>query len=342
MNETPLLESALEGLADALRRWENPAINEESQVAVQLPAGLVRYHGEISSALRSRFGCDVMVLLRPTYGACDIPYRDLEAMKVSHLVHFGHAPIGNLVGPVPTIFVPVRLPVDFSVISETLQKALDEHSLRGKRVVLTATVQYADSLPELGRALESNGVEIRISPGTGRTGEPGQVLGCNFEASRGGEADMILFLGTGSFHPLGMSNCTGLPVLAFNPVSGDAVLHDGKDFLKRRAAIALSLPPNGRFIIVACTRVGQERYGLARELVRTGREKGYSCELALLDEIRPEYFLGVNADAIVSTACPRIAYDDWREYPVPVITPQEFLLAAGVLDIEELSMDELK
>jgi len=46
-------------------------------------------------------------------------------------------------------------------------------------------------------------------------------------------------------------------------------------------------------------------------------------------------------DGIVSTACPRIAYDDNSLYPAPVLTPDEFLLTIGEIDIEQLTIDEL-
>ena len=152
---------------------------------------------------------------------------------------------------------------------------------------------------------------------------------------------MTIFIGTGKFHPRGIAISTGKKVIALNPHTGKTEILTGKDFLYSRASIALSLSDKKRFSVILCTRPGQFRLELAKEMVRKGRKKGYTCELLLLDEIRPEYFTGLKIDGIVSTACPRIAYDDSNLYPVPVITPGEFLLAIGEIDIDRLTIDEL-
>jgi len=41
----------------------------------------------------------------------------------------------------------------------------------------------------------------------------------------------------------------------------------------------------------------------------------------------------------VNTACPRIALDDGANYPKPVLTPPEFLMAIGELPLEPYRFD---
>ena len=282
-----------------------------------------------------------MVLLRPTYGACDIPYSHLAGLGAFLVIHLGHAPLTTVKENIPTIFIPITLPVDLDPMREVLDRLVKENSLTGELVALAATVQYVDALGSLSIELEKRGVIPVIRAGSSRCSLPGQVLGCNFSAARVEHAAAVIFLGTGIFHPRGLAISTGKKVIALDPHTKTYNEIETEGFLKKRASLALGLSNRNNFSVVFCPRPGQNRLELARELVKKGRENGYACELAMLDEIRPEFFIGLGLDAIVSTACPRIAYDDTANYPVPVLTPTEFLLAIGEMDIEDFGIDEL-
>jgi len=339
MEELSITEAALFQLDEALDLMMK--IDSDSLVALQMPSGIIRDHGKFSSLLRKRFHCEVLTLLRPSYGACDIPYPYLEEMGVTHLIHLGHNSINTFEKPIPTLYVPIKLPVHIGILKDALDRAIKNHSLKGQKIVITSTVQYLDAVADIACELEKRGVYPLVNTPDGRAASPGQVLGCNFAAARMKDTDASIFIGTGKFHPRGIAISTGKMVLAVNPHTGKTEILTGEGFLYSRASIALSLSDKKRFSVIICTRPGQYRLELAKELVRKGRKKGYICELHMLDEVRPEYFTGMKIDGIVSTACPRIAYDDSNNYPVPVITPGEFLLTIGEIDIGELTIDEL-
>lgn len=312
-----------------------------SLVALQLPSGIIREHSRFSTYLRKELDCEVIVLLRPSYGACDIPYPYLVELGASLVIHLGHAPLGSMEESIPTLFIPIALPVDFDSMSEVLDRLVEENSLRGNYVALTTTVQYVGALKTLSKELQSRGAIPIIRSGTSRCSLPGPVLGCNFSAARVEKAAAVIFLGTGVFHPRGLAISTEKKVIALDPHTNTYRKIEAGGFLKKRASLALGLSNGKNFLVFFSPRPGQNRLELARELVIKSRENGYACELAMLDEIRPEYFIGIGVDAIVSTACPRIAYDDIGNYPIPVLTPSEFLLAIGEIDIDEFGIDEL-
>ena len=340
MKDLSITGAALSQLSESLDQFTD--INNGSIVALQMPSGIMRNHRKFSGMIRERFHCEVLTLLRPSYGACDIPYPYLEQMGITHLIHLGHNSIDTFEKSIPTLFVPIKLPVDIGIMKNALDGIVKDHSLGGRKIVITTTVQYVDAVAEIARELEKRGVNPLVNTPCGRATSPGQVLGCNFAAAGIRDADAVIFIGTGRFHPRGIAISTGKNVIAVDPHTGRTEIITGEGFLYTRASIALSLSDKKRFSIIICTRPGQYRPELAKELVRKGRNRGYVCELHLLDEIRPEYFTGMKIDGIVSTACPRIAYDDGKLYPVPVITPQEFLLTMGEIDMEQLTIDELE
>ena len=58
------------------------------------------------------------------------------------------------------------------------------------------------------------------------------------------------------------------------------------------------------------------------------------------DFIRGEYFLGMEIDALVSTACPRIAFDDTSSFKQPLLSPAELEIVLGKRKMENYRIDE--
>ncbi len=346
--EGSLVNSALKGLGFALENWIDPFFDNLSlkdddsiNIALQLPAGLIRYHREFIDLIESSLGSAVSLYLKPTYGSCDIPYFQLMGLGYTHLIHVGHSPIRSLGSPIPTLFVPVHIQYDDQVLQKGLDDAVDAYSLKGKKVCLVTTIQYSDGIGSAYEYLKKQGMEVLLLKESLRADGKGQILGCNFQNSAGAGVKDVIYIGTGLFHPRGVAINGGHRVIKVNPHTGKHTEVDGRDFLKKRAALALSLSEKKNFMIVCTSKSGQCRIDVAEELVELGKKRGYAVSMALADEIRPELFTGLGLECIVSTACPRIAYDDMSSYPVPVITPQEFRLAVGDLALEDFTIDEL-
>lgn len=153
---------------------------------------------------------------------------------------------------VPTIFVPAFAKVD---VVPALEKNLEEIRKLGKRIVLVTTAQHIHGFERAKEFLEKNGFEVLIGRGDSRVSWPGQVLGCNFSAAKV-DADGVLFIGAGYFHPIGVAMAVKKPTLAINPYSGDAIWMDTEAerlVRKRWAQIAKAMDAQ-RFGVITSTK----------------------------------------------------------------------------------------
>jgi len=307
------------------------------RIVLQVPAGLVRDAHEFAARLRAEVGTPVDVAARACFGACDPPSTD-EAPRADLAVVLGHAPIPNALPTRRTFFVEMRSPHgDPAALAETVR-------VGGVpvRVGLVASVQHLDQVEPFATALRALGYDVRIGQGDRRLAYPAQALGCNYtgaEATR--EAvDAYLFLGSGRFHPIGLALAVDRPVWSIDPFRG--VLEppiDRASIVRRRLLAVAASRDVRRWGILVSTFVGQARMPTALALQERARGRGMEAEILLADRIDPRDLEGRSFEAYVSTACPRIAIDDGPNYPKPVLTPPEFLMAIGELPLEPYRFD---
>lgn len=289
------------------------------RVGVQVPDGLKRSAAEISRILEET-GAQVLVSGDPCYGACDL---DLQLCSmVDLMVHIGHSEMCEGVSD-RIVYVEARMPSD---VGDVVERSIG--FLTKSRVAVCTTVQHSHMIDRVLGILRSHGIEAIAGGPSPRTRHRGQVLGCCYAAARVG-AEESLFIGTGRFHPLGLSMATGMRVIAADPVTGSVEEIDAQDFLRWRYGIIARASDANRIGILISKKPGQRRCVTARRLSSLGRSKGKSMLDVYIDRIEPERILDLGLEAVVSTACPRIALDDARRYSVPVLTPPEFEIALG-------------
>ena len=193
-------------------------------VALQFPAGLKRRAAEWAGALRDA-GFEVIISGDPCYGACDLALDTLYAADV--LVHLGHSPVDT---QERVIFVPYHVDFDIAVLENALP-------LLAGTVGLVTTVQHVHLIPAMESFLKEHGIAVRVADGAGRTPHRGQVLGCCFTTARETGADLILFVGTGLFHPIGIALATKARVVALDPLTGSVQEVKAEPLLRRRFAV---------------------------------------------------------------------------------------------------------
>ena len=314
---------SLTGYSDLVMRLK--ARNART-VALQFPAGLKRKAVGVASSLRSE-GFQVIISGDPCYGACDLAVDTLRYADV--LVHFGHTPIGD---PDPRIlFEPYRIDLDPSVIRKAVP------FIRSRRIGLVTTAQHAHQLSDMKTALHESGIEALTCRGS-RGCDEGQVLGCAFGAARIDGVDEILFIGTGIFHPTGIQLVTGHRVIALDPFTGMVQEIDAERFLRRRHALVTRVRQAEHVGLLVSTKTGQERFALARRLA----SRCTNAMIILMTDISPDELLNLGFPAYVNFACPRLSYDDQARFPVPVITPYEFMIILGDTDFGDYRIDELE
>ena len=306
-------------------------------VALQMPEGLKTHAQRIGDEINARTKANIIILGDPCYGACDLSPHYSRYADV--LVHFGHAEIPSLSTSERVLFVEVRF--DFEVVP-LLERALP---LVMKSVGLVTTVQHVPLLATAKAFLESKGRTCLIGKGDGRIRHDGQVLGCNVTSAYSVRRDVeqFIFIGSGDFHPLAVALETKRPVLVLDPVMDEVrTMEQLTDRVLRQRYAAIARAQDGkRFGILVSSKSGQDRFALALDLADRLRSKGRQADIIVMDEIGPDKLMPFQADAFVSTACPRLAIDDQVRYPRPLLTPVELEVLLGEREWDEYRMDSI-
>jgi 2-(3-amino-3-carboxypropyl)histidine synthase len=310
---------------------------QPKRVVLQVPAGLVRNAHALAARVREGTGVPVDLATRPCFGACDVP-TDTEAPRADLAVVLGHAPIPNMPLSRTTFFVEMRDP---GGDPEELARVVARAALP-RKLGLVASVQHLDLVGPLSAALARHGYDVRVGTGDRRLAYAAQALGCNYTGAESvaPEVEAFLFLGTGRFHPIGLAFAVDRPVHALDPLRGELEPPiDRGALIRRRQLVVAGVRDARRWGILVSTFAGQNRSPTALALQERARARGWEAEILLFDRLDGRDLEGRAFDAYVCTACPRIALDDGANYPKPLLTPPEFLMALGELPLEPYRFD---
>ncbi|WP_296785385.1 diphthamide biosynthesis enzyme Dph2 [uncultured Methanobrevibacter sp.] len=279
-------------------------------VGLQFPEGLKTQATKIARAIEEETEAIVVISGDPCFGACDVSDWKMKG-SVDLIVHYGHTPL-PLKYEVPTLFIEAYSKID---IKKDLEKCLE--TLKGySRIGLVTTTQHLHLLNETRDFLEDNGKEVIL--GSSPSTRKGQVLGCNFSSIKDLEVDVILFIGSGNFHPLGIKLFSNAPVIALDPYNSEIRSMD--EFADR--------------ILY--------RMMLAKEIKKILEDANMESYIILMDNVSPDALLPyLELDAFVVSACPRIAIDDSQMYKKPLLTPQELEIVLNKREWENYQLDEI-
>ena len=337
------------------REWDyeldriTDAIDERdaTTVGLQFPEGLKRRAPKVADDLRELTD-DVRVLIsgQPCYGACDL---DTELMRRTDVfVHFGHSPMKE---SEKIIYVPLFSNVDpFPIMEEALAELPDVDTAGDSdvddrpavdpaddrpAVGLVTTAQHMNKFGEMREWLEARGYGVETRRGDDRLTHEGQVLGCNY-ASADVDAETVLYVGGGKFHPLGLAmEHPDKHVVIADPVNNVIDVADTEKFIKQRYGAVHRAMDADTWGVLYCTKIGQGRWETATEIV----ENNENAYLITMDEITPDRLRNFGCDAFVNTGCPRITTDDGPQFHKPMLTPGEYEIAVGNEPLDSLEFD---
>jgi 2-(3-amino-3-carboxypropyl)histidine synthase len=312
-------------------------------IAIQVPEGLKRNVFPLIEFLKKETGVTVLVSADLCFGACDVVNYELRNMDVDCVVHIGHTAIADVENFwIPTIFLNAQSTMD---VSKVVEKAIP--SLIGKKIGLVTTAQHLHTLETVVTILKKHNLEPFIAEGDERIAAKGQVLGCNFSvgAKIADQVECFLFIGSGTFHPVGLLMSTKKPVIAADPYTTTVKKQEIEDMknnmLRQRYGAIIACRNARRFGILIGVKRGQQRIKLAYEIQQMLDSAGKQSLMITQDEFSPVSLHGFDLDCYVSTACPRIAIDDYLQYKKPIITPVELEIVLGRREWETYVFDEI-
>ncbi|NYZ80073.1 diphthamide biosynthesis enzyme Dph2 [Candidatus Micrarchaeota archaeon] len=270
---------------------------------IQLPEGLKQYAREIIDGIN----VDCVLSADACFGACDL----MTTPECDVTVHFGHS---KMLEDKNVIYVETHSELD---VTKVIEKAIP---LLGKRVALATTAQHLYRLDEMKKTLERHGKTVVLGK-TGLKTKPGQVLGCDFSSVINADADCVLFVGSGRFHPLGVAFFTNKKTIQADPYSNAVTVIDASSWEKEKMLRKEKARNAKTFGIIYSQKPGQKNFALAESLKKISDKK---CYLISLNLITPDAVDYLPFDAYVITACPRIVLDDWKNFKKPVLLPDEF------------------
>jgi 2-(3-amino-3-carboxypropyl)histidine synthase len=312
-------------------------------IALQLPEGLRTHALSLITRIEQQTSSTVLVCADPCYGACDLSSGRLHSLNVDLVIHLGHTEIPHLPNTIPTIYInAVSLRDPKAVIAKAIP------SLIGPRIGLVTTAQHLDSLPIAEAALRAEQFVPIIGKGGPRIASKGQILGCDFSSATTiqDQVDSFLYIGSGTFHPVGLALATRKPVITADPYTGEVQREELKtlkdSLLRQRYAAIATAQKATRYGIIIGLKAGQQRLVFAKRLRSQLQTKGKTAILLLLDQCTPLVLQSFSEmDCFVSTACPRIAIDDAAMYPRPVLTPIELEVVLGQRSWEDYEFDQI-
>ena len=318
--------------------------NRYKKVAIQIPEGLKRVVFKIVEFLEGETGAKIIVSADPCFGACDVVNYELKNLDVDFVVHMGHTPILDVENFwIPTIFVNALSTKD---VTKVVEKSIT--LLEGKKIGVVTTAQHLHTLDTIENILQNHDFEPVLSDGDERIAAKGQILGCDFSAGMDivDKVDSFLFIGSGTFHPVGLLLSSKKPVIAADPYTNNVKkqeLDELKDTILRQRYGAIASSKNAkRFGILVGIKRGQQRIELAHQIKEMLESFNKKSLLIALDNFSPVSLQGFgDIDCFVSTACPRIAIDDYMQYKRPIITPTELEIVLGKKKWDEYVFDQI-
>ncbi|PSQ30091.1 diphthamide biosynthesis enzyme Dph2 [Halobacteriales archaeon SW_6_65_46] len=304
---------------------------DAQKIGLQFPEGLKRRAPHVADDLRGLLPEETTVMIsgKPCYGACDLDTYMMRRTDV--FIHFGHSPMKQ---SEKIIYVPLFSNVEVTPIMEDALAELTDPTDRSD-VGLVTTAQHMNKFDEMREWLEARGYTVHTRRGDDRLTNEGQVLGCNY-ASADIDAEQVLYVGGGKFHPLGLAmEHPDKTVVIADPVNNVVTIADTDKFLKQRYGAVHRAMDAETWGVVFCTKIGQGRWEVANDIV----ESNESAYMLTMDEVTPDRLTQFGFDAYVNTGCPRITTDDGPQFKQPMLTPGEYEIAIGEKPLDELSFD---
>jgi 2-(3-amino-3-carboxypropyl)histidine synthase len=300
------------------------------RVLIQLPDGLRPRALSLAEDLTRLTGAEILLSGDSCYGACDVAANQAKTVGADLIVHYGHSRMLED-SETPVIYVDAKMDFDAEAL---IAAALPLIEGWGK-IGLASTAQHIYALGEVAEVLRRSGHQPVTGTSSAQALHDGQVLGCDYRTAQSiaEEVQGYLFIGSGRFHPIGLALATGKPVVTADPYTLTAGVIDEKEIRRlamRRMAAITAAKGASRIGVLVSLKPGQLQLKAARSLRERLEHGGKSPVIICMDEIGETQLRNfTEAEAFISTACPRIALEGVANIKKPILSPTEAEVMLG-------------
>jgi 2-(3-amino-3-carboxypropyl)histidine synthase len=285
------------------------------KIFVQYPEGIKLRIQEIVKELEKE-GFDVVLCIEPCFGACDIRDDEAGLLGCDTILHIGHEDFG-VKSALPIVFWEYFLEVDpLPVLEKEFEKLKDY-----KDIGLITSIQFVKLVPKVGEFLKKKGKNVFTYKSLQY---PGQILGCRLEAAKNIEAkiDCFLCISAGKFYGWGLTISSPKPTLCLDLETKKIYsLDDMKKRMSKIIAWNKSQFEDAKNVgVLVSWKKGQHKVLSIKAKLE---EIGKTVYVLAMDEVTPEKLEGLKLDFLVNTACPRIGWDDFSKYRIPMLNYDE-------------------
>jgi len=324
-NLETILKKEISSLKKKLTKKDNP-------LAIQIPEGLKTKTTYILDLLKEY---NPFLFVDPCYGACDLKDTQAKDLKCKTLIHFGHFPMGKK-HKLKTYFIPLEYTLKDQEINYIVETITNNYP--NQKINLLTTTQYLKNIKNIKKKLKEKNISLETMQKTERA-EKHMVLGCDCSTVVNQKTPFV-FVGDGVFHAKNLFLKYNKEILVINPITKtNQTINKNELFIRQRYGVISSLKNAKSFGIIISTKKGQERLSSAKkihDLLLRSNKKAY---FFICEEIKNDSLLGIKVDCFINTACPRITYDDYKNYAKPLITINE---AKIIINKEkELKIDQI-
>jgi 2-(3-amino-3-carboxypropyl)histidine synthase len=307
-------------------------VEKDSPLVIQIPEGLKQYTTEILDQFKD---FSPFLFVDPCYGACDLKDKDAINLGCKSLVHFGHSFMTK--PKINTYFVPINYV--FSK-DENIYIINEIKKLNIKKINLVTTINFLEEILKIKKELALEKIEVLDTKESMHVRKH-MVLGCDASTIIDKEHP-IVYIGDGNFHPNNLGFIyKDRDIYVINPILRESFkLEINENFLKQRYGLISKALVSKNFAILVSLKEGQFRLKFAQEIKKVLEKLGKKVYIFISDYVKEEYILGIKIDCYINTACPRISYDDFKNWKKPLLTPQEVYLLEDLT--KDFKVDQIK
>lgn len=314
--------------------------HQARRVALQFPEGLLLFSLTLASIIEEFGIVETVIMSDVAYGACCVDDLQAERLGCDYMIHYGHSCLVPInVTRMRTLYVFVEIEID----AVPLINILKENFPVDTGIAMVGTIQFNGAICRAKRQLEGHFRKVLVPQA--KPLSAGEILGCT--APRLPEdITAIVYVGDGRFHleAIMMAN-PQIPAYKYDPYTKICTKEEyDHGAMKQDRLQSIGKAQAAKHFGVILGAIGRQgNPAIVSDIVKHLQSRNLNYTLVVMDEEIMESRLEnyTEVEAWVQVACPRLSIDWGYTFSKPLLTPFEFNVAMGLVQMPEdyLPMD---